>query len=188
MDKKNVTINGKNYPKDAILGWIWIIFVWIISLIICFYLLNIASIKISNFLIFFAILTTCFIYLRISTDFKFEMSKINNTELELHDKIESYYKWEKRIRTLFHLGMLISLFLNGNNTNEAALARLGIIIFSAISFIWNIYSSNGYSTSSENGKKQFDKNFQIAWGLCPHCNKKISRGASKCPNCTADLI
>ena len=38
-------------------------------------------------------------------------------------------------------------------------------------------------------EKERDSNwsFQMVWGKCPYCWEEISRGAVKCPKCTANL-
>jgi hypothetical protein len=42
-------------------------------------------------------------------------------------------------------------------------------------------------TLSNTSKEEMYNSFQIATGKCPYCFNKISKFATKCPKCTADL-
>jgi hypothetical protein len=87
---------------------------------------------------------------------------------------------------LAYIGIFISLFadqIDGELTNVEAISALGILIWGFVGMIFEYLISLGESNATS-----ADKDIKIALGRCPKCLNKISRAATKCPFCTADLI
>lgn len=43
------------------------------------------------------------------------------------------------------------------------------------------------SKTPEEKERDSNWSFQMVWGKCPYCWEEISRGAVRCPKCTANL-
>ena len=60
-----------------------------------------------------------------------------------------------------------------------------LILFLIGFFVLVFISKNANTISKIFGQKGADSNFY--WGKCTNCLKKVSKSATKCPHCTADL-
>jgi hypothetical protein len=67
----------------------------------------------------------------------------------------------------------------------------GVIGLSIVETIYGptVKDSQVDSKPKTREEKERDNNwsFQMVWGKCPYCWEEISRGAVRCPKCTANL-
>jgi len=84
-------------------------------------------------------------------------------------------------------GGLVGLISNEIPIIDKVVGAIGsLILFFLFGFFVLLFiGKNAKTISKIFGQKGADSNFY--WGKCTYCLKKVSRLATKCPHCTADL-
>ena len=95
-----------------------------------------------------------------------------------------------RVFVLFLLGGWLLGFITGEygmSEIDKILEGIGSLLLLVLFglFVLLFIGKNANTISKIFGQKGADSNFY--WGKCTHCLKKVSRLATKCPHCTADL-
>ena len=80
---------------------------------------------------------------------------------------------------------LIFLFLNIIPEYRSLLFAIGV--GSILLHFFTIFTSRG-AWADSGGIDSYNQSKRIFLGICPFCNKKISRTAKVCPHCTTELF
>lgn len=61
------------------------------------------------------------------------------------------------------------------------------ILFLIVSLFSPQTWENDKNKTREEKERDSNWSFKMVWGKCPYCREEISRGAVRCPKCTANL-